>query len=109
MPGSSPIGRGSIRSAGTTGNTSQAALELLAGYGRGNCLPVDDLAQDYGPEQDNCLLVDGPVQDLAAASGRVQGNFLPADDLAQDSGRRAAGQGQRSYLPAGEAAMRYKT
>ena len=44
----------------------------------------------------------------AAANGRVQGNFLPADVLAQDSGR-AAGQGRRSYLPAGEAAMQYKT
>jgi len=108
MPGSSPIDHGSIRSAGTTGDTSRAALEPLAGYGRGNCLPVDDLAQDYGLAQDNFRLGADPAQDLAA-SVRVRGNFLPADDLARGSGRRAAGQGQGSYLPAGEAAMRYKT
>ena len=86
----------------------------MAGYGRGNCLPVDDLAQDYGPvagcglAQDNFRPGADPAQGLAA-SGRVRGNFLPADDLAQGSGRRAAGQGQGSYLPAGEAAVRYKT
>ena len=109
MPGSSPIDHGSIRSAGTTGDTSRAALEPLAGYGRGNCLPVDDLAQDYGLAQDNFRLGADPAQGWAAASGQVQGNFLPADDLAQGSGRRAAGQGQGSYLPAGEAAVQYKT
>ena len=69
---------------------------------------MDDPAQDYGLAQDNFRLGADPAQDLAA-SVRVRGNFLPADDLAQGSGRRAAGQGQGSYLPAGEAAVQYKT
>ena len=52
------------------------------------------------------LLAD-PVQDNgpAAANGRVQGNFLLGADPVPDSGRRAAGQGQRSDLPTGEAAQ----
>ena len=75
------------------------------------------LEQGNGRVQGNFLLVADPVWvNCPVGGGRVRDNFpLGADlvqhndpavaDLSQDSGRRAAGRGRRSYLPAGEAAM----
>ena len=93
MPASSPIGHGSIRSAGLTGNTVLADPEQVYGPVVGN-----------GRVSDNFLLGADPVRDNGpAVAGRARGNFLLVADPVQDSGRRAAGPGQRSVLPTGEA------